>query len=459
MLIIFSRTLVVLSLFLVLLAVTHGQPATIVTTKIIDNGPDTRKKVFAVVSEGYSKEDMPKFAADVDRLVTSGILGHDLFLEYRTAFNAYRVDLVSNESGMSTPSKQKDTALQMVYTGDWNRCWMEETNASDVRLRRALSNIPRYDYALVVLNESGFGGCRRGTRLYVTSGVEWDVVSHEYGHGVGNLFDEYWTQPGVHPSSIPVNDRNCSSLLDKNRVAWKDLLDEGIVLPPSSDLNGGPSLPTVGMFRGCNYKSDGIYRPSHECRMKSNSPEFCPVCRLYLKRELEPFVGQAAGGTGGQPLNRYLSLLIEVRQTGETQVLSASEIDTSIALTKETFGNYVLEITKDKKTSELLLLSQDPFEVRSFADPNNNRGEKISSGDRTTFLVNIPNTDFEKVEIDKLGLKIHELRSYFRVEQSGTILAQSELLKQIKSNSLDTFNITSQKLAADLKLLPKNAQF
>jgi len=454
-----SRFFIVFPLFSVFLAVAQGQPSTVVTTKIIDNGPDTRKKVFAVVSEGYSKDEMPKFAADVERLVTSGILGHDLFLEYRTAFNAYRVDLISNESGLSTPTTQKDTALQMVYTGDWNRCWMEETNATDVRLRRALSSIPRYDYALVILNENGFGGCRRGTRLYVTSGVEWDVVSHEYGHGVGNLFDEYWTQPGVHPSSIPVNDRNCSSLLDKNRVAWKELLDDGIVLPPSSDLSGGPSFPAVGMFRGCNYKSDGIYRPSHECRMKSNSPEFCPVCRLYLKRELEPFVGQAAGGTGIQPSNRYLSLLIEVRQTGETQVLSASEIDTPIALSKESFGNYVLEITKNKKTSELLLLPQDPFEVRSFADPNNNRGEKISSGDRTTFLVNIPNTDLETVEIDKLGLKIHELRSYFRVDQSGPVMAQSELLKQIKSNSTDTFNISSQKLMADLKLLPKKDLF
>jgi hypothetical protein len=436
-----------------------GFDQSVVATKIIDNGADNRKKVFAVVSEGYAEADKPKFEADVNRIIVNGLLGNDFFLENRTAFNVYRVDLVSNESGVSTPALEKDTALRILYTNNWNRCWMEETHLTDTRLRRALNSVPRYDYVLIMVNESGFGGCRRGTRLYVTSGVNWDVVAHEYGHAIGNLYDEYWTENGIHPGNLPVNDRNCSTILDKNRVVWKNMLEAGMVIPPATESS--PSLLpfTIGMFKGCNYKSDGIYRPSADCRMKSNTPEFCPVCLQIMKKAVTPYLNNPAPGGSGQVSQKYLSLLVEAKQSGDVQVLSAAEIETPLELNTETSGNYLFEVTRNGQTGEISFLTEDPFEVRSFSDPNNNRGEFVGRAETATFLINIPDVGYENVEKEKIGVKIHQLKSEIAVPENQTNIEKLDLLKKLKSNSVETLKLSSKELINDIKAIPKRFQF
>ena len=47
---------------------------TVTTTKIVNNGPDGQKLVFAVVGDGYSAAGQAKFAADVNNLVVNGVL-------------------------------------------------------------------------------------------------------------------------------------------------------------------------------------------------------------------------------------------------------------------------------------------------------------------------------------------------------------------------------------------------
>src|SRR6185369_13394655 len=148
----------------------------------------------AVVGDGYTAADQAKYVNDVNNLVIQGVLTHDFYRENIRAFNVYRLDLVSNASGVTQlGAPTRDTALRTIYSGLWNRCWIEEApnDTTSTRLNAALNVLPKYDYVMIIQNESRFGGCRRGNRLYVTSGVGWEVVAHEYGHGIGGLFDEY----------------------------------------------------------------------------------------------------------------------------------------------------------------------------------------------------------------------------------------------------------------------------
>jgi hypothetical protein len=44
----------------------------------------------------------------------------------------------------------------------------------------------------------------------------------------------------------------------------------------------------VGAFEGAGYVSEGMYRPSLDCRMFSLSlTDFCPVCRAAIERQID----------------------------------------------------------------------------------------------------------------------------------------------------------------------------
>lgn len=97
------------------------------TTKLLDNGQDGQKLVFAILGDGYAAGEQATFASDVKTLVTDGLLGNDFYRANQQAFNVYRVDLISNDSGVSqrryndngtVSDNPKDTALKIIYSGD-----------------------------------------------------------------------------------------------------------------------------------------------------------------------------------------------------------------------------------------------------------------------------------------------------------------------------------------------------
>ena len=149
----------------VLLLLCWTLPGKAQAPKIISNGPDKEKLVVVILGDGYTAAEQGKFHGDVQRLISGGTFGNDFFRDNQAEFNVYRVDLVSNSSGVTTQSEFKDSALATVYNGDWNKCWIEDSAFTSGRLDQALTRVPRYDYVIILLNEKGFGGCARGSRL------------------------------------------------------------------------------------------------------------------------------------------------------------------------------------------------------------------------------------------------------------------------------------------------------
>jgi hypothetical protein len=300
---------------LALVAALHAQEASACTspqcTKIIDNGPDAGRKVVVVMGDGYAAADQASYNTQVANLITSGMFDRDFFREQHNAFNVYRLNLESAESGVDritynlngTPNDgsddtvisrvNKNTALHYAYSGEWSHCWLEHTwfwgsNLTENAKNAALNNngLAHADYIIVLLNEAGFGGCNRGPRDIVqTRGVGWDVVAHEAGHGIGGLWDEYSVE-GAYTGGA-VNDRNCSTTLNRSSVFWNRYIDP-ITPVPTTLTAGMDSNRTVGMFEGCGTRVTGIYRPVHNCRMNGNTPDFCPVCKTLMRKSLYP---------------------------------------------------------------------------------------------------------------------------------------------------------------------------
>src|SRR5262249_8720694 len=112
---------------LLLLAMTErawGACSSPACTKIIDNGPDAGKRIVVVMGDGYTASEQAAYNTRVDEMVTNGLFGNDFFIEMQNAFNVYRLNLNSAESGVSqrtydlhgTPNDPADDTLTSTTT-------------------------------------------------------------------------------------------------------------------------------------------------------------------------------------------------------------------------------------------------------------------------------------------------------------------------------------------------------
>jgi hypothetical protein len=289
-------------------------------TQILNSGPPGTKINIAVLGDGYAAGDQAAYNAKVQELLLDGVFAHDYFYEDKQAYNIYRVNLISAQSGVSqrrydehgTPSDASDdtiisttlknTALGYIYSGSWAHCWLEGGANTGTLVANALNKwVPDYDLVVVILNESGGGGCGGGGFQIVTSGVTWPVMAHEFGHGAGGLADEYCAKPGTYSGGEP---GNVDITVNTNRATlkWRQFVNPATPVPTGTGSCAGYNAGAkpagwsdsddAGLFEGGGTWSKGIYRPAINCRMRGNSPPYCPVCYTKMKQTADPHTGR-----------------------------------------------------------------------------------------------------------------------------------------------------------------------
>jgi IgA peptidase M64/VCBS repeat protein len=301
----------------------HGENVRVMPdsmTQILFSGPPGSKRNLAVLGDGFANADQTTYNNKVKNLLLDGVFGNDYFYEDMQAFNIYRVNLISNQSGVSqrvydehgTPNDAsddtivsttlKDTALGIIFSGSWAHCWLEYGTNSETRIQNALNSwVPDFNYVLIILNESGYGGCGGNGRQHVTMGSSWPVMAHEFGHGVGGLADEYCTTrtySGGEPSSP-----NLTINTNRSSIKWNKFISNSTPVPTGIGSCAGYNQGTkptgwsdsqdVGLFEGGGTNDRGIYRPVINCRMNGNSPPYCPVCYTHMKAKLHPYTGHS----------------------------------------------------------------------------------------------------------------------------------------------------------------------
>ena len=71
-------------------------------TPILLSGPPGTKMNIAVLGDGFAAGDQGTYNSKVQQFLIDGVFGHDYFYEDKQAFNIYRVNLISVDSGVST---------------------------------------------------------------------------------------------------------------------------------------------------------------------------------------------------------------------------------------------------------------------------------------------------------------------------------------------------------------------
>ena len=297
---------------------------------VFENGAPAQKVDLLVISEGYTRDQLPKFHSDVKRLLES-LFAEEPFKSRRKDFNVRALDLPSAERGVNRPNAGAfhRTPISAEYNiFDSERYLLTLDNRA---LRDAASAAP-YEFIEILANERTYGGggiFNDQATAAVDSAFADYVFVHEFGHHFAALADEYYTSDVAYETGVPNKpepwEPNVTALHDPAALKWKDLVAPGTPLPTPWDkaafeehsraiqerrrairkrnapeeemdalfreqrdweekfLAAMKYGSAVGAFEGASYEAKGLYRPEADCIMFTRDPVgFCRVCQRAI---------------------------------------------------------------------------------------------------------------------------------------------------------------------------------
>ncbi|WP_164108886.1 MULTISPECIES: M64 family metallopeptidase [Sphingobacterium] len=249
---------------------------------------------IAIVAEGYQEAEMSEFMDYAHKTVQS-LFQHKIFKKHENSFEIVAVKSPSKDSNVSVPSKGlwRSTAVQSNFDTFYAERYL--TTSHTKLLHNLLENIP-YQHIIILANTDvyGGGGILNSYALTTTKNEQFaPVVVHEFGHSFAGLADEYFYAVDVFENKavekIEPWEKNNTSLADF-QSKWADMISKNTPIPTPESLLG---TVEIGAFEGL--KGNGLYIPSHDCRMKANKPkDFCPVCSRAIEEIILFYTGDEA---------------------------------------------------------------------------------------------------------------------------------------------------------------------
>lgn len=261
---------------------------TLPTIPIYYSGVSEKKFDLVIIPDGYSKKDEKKMKDDFAHL-SAYLLGCNPYSSLKDKINITGVVVFSENSGITDPSSNEylKTAINSSFnTIESDRYLM----VKDVwKLNDIAQNAP-FDAILVMCNTSKYGG--GGIyNYYATTCIDCEdvafVMTHELGHSISGLADEYYTSEVSVENYYQLNvepwEPNITTLVHFEKK-WKDMVNKSTPIPTPQE----GYKDNVGVFEGGGYQAKGVYRPVMNCSMKDvEYNRFCPVCKKSIKQMID----------------------------------------------------------------------------------------------------------------------------------------------------------------------------
>ena len=258
---------------------------------ILKNGTCEDCIDVAIMAEGYTEDEMEKFYVDAQK-ACNAIFNHSPFKENIEKFNVVAVATPSIDSGVSIPREKlwKRTAVSSHFDTFYSDRYLTSSSVNDIH--DLLAGIP-YEHIIILANTDTYGGGGIFNSFTLTTAhhsMFEPVVVHEFGHSFGGLADEYaYTDAPspLYPYDVEPWEQNITTLVDF-KSKWEDILPADVKVPTEVSDENSASCTHLGVYHGAGYSLKGIYRPSPDCRMRTNeAPAFCPVCQRSLQRLID----------------------------------------------------------------------------------------------------------------------------------------------------------------------------
>lgn len=237
---------------------------------LVENGPKDKRINLVILGDGYTASEQSAFMEDAT-FVSDYILNKQPYSNYKNYFNVYALKVISPQSGVKHPATATDVTEPVIPvsnptnyfntsydTSGTHRCIYGNTTKVTQTLA---ANIPEFDMALILGNDTEYGGCG-GTYAFLSRNEQApDVAYHELGHSFGKLADEYWfSGSGESPNKTKTS--------DPETVRWKNWLNTG----------------SVGIYQFT--ENTAWYRPHQNCEMRYLNRQFCNVCKETLVEKI-----------------------------------------------------------------------------------------------------------------------------------------------------------------------------
>ncbi len=268
---------------------------------------DTENMVILICGEGYTKNQQQKFINDVKK-VWEGAMQYEPYRSYADRFNVYALCTASESSFNSGGSTffdvvvdKKSGPMISVNKSSWKnhifeRCigptFLEQIHDAhipnktdpdtfiwdDDKMYPPFYYVHKYinQFAVLVNTTQDFGGShrnyKRGIHYLITpadSPRAQKTFTHELGHGLLELGDEYMTTAA---EATDYTSLNVAYTHDPEKVKWKKMLG----FRKTFTCNENPSYTA--------------YNSSWECLMRDTTYQFCEVCKLQGSKRMSQLI-------------------------------------------------------------------------------------------------------------------------------------------------------------------------
>ena len=277
-----------------------GISALPVATEMHRSGSNGSKINITIFGDGFDASDADQQLFDdyVDDVIMDGLLNEGIHPEILNALNVVKINTFSTDSGVTQVDSSGDittsrrTALDTEYSGEWDRCWMEDGPGFSLMFNTIkLIYAPQTDISIIVMNQTGRGGCAvGGTRFYVTRTRPWRTFAHEFGHAPGGLGDEYDCGGEDYTGSEP-GSPNLTANITRSTLKWRQWVPSWRSLPTTA-AQVSHDTEDVGLFAGgiqsMTSYTDGLYHPSNEGLMNREF-DHNPVGYEFMKNKMRAY--------------------------------------------------------------------------------------------------------------------------------------------------------------------------
>ena len=344
------HSLAVLALGFGIMPEAAGQPS---MQTILTNGPVSNRLNVVVLSEGYTTSQLARFLMDATNAVNV-LLSHPPYQEYRNYCNAFAIKVASNQSGSDHPTwpSYRDTYFNSTYGASDYLITIPAGSTGQGRVDALLQTfMPQCQLAILLVNDPTDGGSDGFSETAIASlgGLAAEesygqpgILSHETGHVLANLGDEYTTpNPGFPNTEEPNTTQQTNRLL----IKWQAWISPSTPVPTPDSYGDG----VVGLFQGAHYHTNNWYRPQLNCAMGSLGVPFCAVCSealvLAIYQKTRPVDGISPVSTNLTVSNtQALTFSLTLLQPA-THSLSVQWYTNSMAVTGATNPNLTLSPT------------------------------------------------------------------------------------------------------------------
>lgn len=296
---------------------------------------DTENMVIVICGEGYTKGQQQKFINDAKK-VWSGAIAYEPYRSFADRFNVYALCTASEssfENGGSTffdvVVDKKVGPMISVNKSNWKnhifeRCigpaFLEQIHDAhipnktdpdtfiwdDDKMYPPFYYVHEYinQFAVLVNTTQDFGGShrdyKRGIHYLITpadSSRAQKTFTHELGHGLLELGDEYMTSAAT---TTDYTSLNVAYTHDPEQVKWKKLLG------------------FRKTFTCKTAETNTSYNSSYECLMRDTNYQFCEVCKLQGYKRLSQLVSGKSLYVADPEVKKYTGQYSDLSAFGDT---------------------------------------------------------------------------------------------------------------------------------------------